>query len=139
MRGKQIHPDQLTHAAHTPGPWHAGWSHPNAKTGRGITGPRAAQMLAWENKLPIVVVEGSGYSAPVAAVHEDAPDADANAHLIAAAPDMKDALTKARRVIGTDLSLLCLPGETDRECLNRSVHEAIAAIDAAIAKAEGRS
>jgi hypothetical protein len=82
-------------SGHTPGPWIAGW-------GGGITGPNAAEMVEWEGKYPIHrVVTRNGYQCrePICAV----PDADehhqANARLIAAAPDLLEA---ARRVIGLD-------------------------------------
>lgn len=44
-----------------------------------------------------------------------------------------EACRKARRVIGSDRTLLCLPGESDRQCLNRSTREAIEALDKVIA------
>lgn len=42
------------------------------------------------------------------------------------------ACQKARAVIGNDVTLKCLPTESDRECLNRCTRDAIAALDAVI-------
>lgn len=47
----------------------------------------------------------------------------------------EEACRKARMVIGSDLRLMCLQGETDRECLNRCTREAIEALDAVIGSA----
>lgn len=60
----------------------------------------------------------------------------ADAHLIAAAPDLLEAL---KAVLDFwDGKLMCAPAETDRECLTRTQDEARGAARAAIAKAEGQ-
>lgn len=103
----------------TPGPWKYGWT-------EGITGPNAAAVLKWENAYPIRCKLNSipglmGYKDVVAMIHEDHPNKEANARLIAAAPDLLEALQSAKIL----LEALC--GNTD-DIANCVIEQAGAAI-----------
>ena len=106
--------------AFTPGPWDDASRYDNIST--------------------IRIFAGNHYIATVGGPDDDFSETDANAHLIAAAPDLYAACKRALAFkfgLG-DLTLACAPGETDRECVNRHHREATALLEAAIAKAEGR-
>lgn len=102
----------MTHR--TPGPWKV--FHPKGKAARGI-GPAPDYIVA--RTTPCRDAQGQHH-------------AKANARLIAAAPDLLEALIKAREfVYGTWSSLKGAVGE------NNLVKPVLDEIDAAIAKAEG--
>lgn len=96
--------------SHTPGPW----SNP----------ARAEQKTI---PLKAVFCERLGYAIGFVNGHSE-EEAQANAHLIAAAPDLLRELRRAREVIAVNFPQW-----------GRDVKPLLAPIDAAIAKAEGKS
>lgn len=102
---------------HTPGPWTFD------KDAEEITCEKRRGMAA------IATVE-TGWAEPFESEQQ------ANAHLIAAAPDLLAALREARRVIATALKSTAPDWFPDDESVTG--HLTIQSIDAAIAKAEGQ-
>lgn len=99
----------MTEAKHTPGPWIADGS-------------------KWRGQ--ITVRRAGDIPSPIADMWLNGDDPAANARLIAAAPDMMEALHKVERAL-VDGALVPLPGYSDEiVCL--------AVVRTAIAKAEGR-
>lgn len=126
----------MSKSKHTPGPWVAGW-------GRGLTGPTTPSVggaccggKGWET-FPVsrgtetiaicpVQTQGFGYRDKIVG------SAQANASLIAAAPEMLEALPDLSHVISW-LENGCDPAKAAVELRHYQSR-----IDAAIAKAEGR-
>ena len=100
--------------SHTPGPWHV------ARQG--------------DPDLPFAVMAGTYY---VATPHLYVPGSspEANARLIAAAPDLLEALKAVVYQFGPWHDEIC-PGDDTCDCGAKPVHDAV---NAAIRKAEGRA
>lgn len=115
-------PDQLTHAAptFTPGPWKAGRADMativDGFDSKWIYGPGE--------------VEDCRYIAVASGRECEWPEVMANAHLIASAPDLYAALTA--------LALLAY-APTDARVWNRTLGDIRQQVEAALAKAEGRT
>ena len=87
----EIERDNEMASKFTKGPWVAGW-------GDGLTGPRMANMTGWDALFPVHVMDGE-YGTPVVALSMKDTSHIANANLIAAAPDMYEAMSEfVRRV-----------------------------------------
>lgn len=115
-------------SAHTPGPWHVGDitfadvpSHDGGRKGR-----LAASIHNSENRFTMI---------RVGARSDDQDEVSANAHLVAAAPEMKTALAR-------QLSwLLAVQPEVDNVLgppISDGLSSSIATIRAILARAEGR-
>jgi hypothetical protein len=109
-------------SAHTPGPWVAAFTGPHVETRHGF----------WK----IAPVDASGRPDWDREVAATADDNEANARLIAAAPDLLEALRslfalEAVRGLWDD-------GPEGEGWPSRALSQAIAAGDAALAKADGR-
>ena len=107
---------------HTPGPWYAKeWS---AKDDDG-----APLCGGWN------IIDRMEVRIPLSDMEGDIDEAEANALLIAAAPDLLEALRNARSFIknGVDLGYIRMP---DADCPD-SAHNTLPAIEAALAKAQG--
>ena len=102
--------------AHTPGPWHV------------IPTLTGALSINVTPKVPVATVGGAGW-------HLGEGVANANAALIAAAPDLLAALRRATPWLGK----LIADGGHNNAVLPRDAEAALAMAEAAIAKAEGRS
>ena len=109
----------MAESKHTPGPWTLGTG---SQTGTGYAVCAGPQVLA--------TVNGFGYPLNIGR----APGSDANAALIAAAPDMYDAL-EAFRVGLSDGSIAFT---AKRQSDSDPYHPANVAMCAALARAEGR-
>ena len=109
----------MTQGKHTPGPWRVG-----------KPGPNLCPTVGAEKGLMVAMVS-----------YGDKHPTEANAHLIAAAPDMLEALRIAREAIVSlewvHFNEIAGPGDTFDAWL--SDNEALPVIDAAIAKATGES
>jgi len=110
---------------HTPGPWVANAGHDSYLRETSSDDPIHAYHVSESSEV--------GYT--VAIVLGDVPELDcaANARLIAAAPELLEALKKARYDLW-----LALGGDDDSDNAARAI-KSISYIDAAIAKAEGKS
>lgn len=104
-----------TKTAHVPGPWTAEYD---------ASEPGDAVITAKRGAITIANVHDHGASS----LDHDSAECRANARLIAAAPEMLEALHRADAA----LSLLVASGNADRHD-----HSALADIRAALAKAEG--
>ena len=106
---------------HTPGPWI------NCQAvGQRLSSRR---IISDSNKISTVVADVPDYG------ETSASERHANARLIAAAPDLLEALRNARSFIknGVDLGYIRMP---DADCPD-SAHNTLPAIEAALAKARG--
>lgn len=119
--------------AHTPGPWdyvpsneHHG---PYVTTEYGIT---VCDCYCMSNPSSLSVRNG-GNSKPIHHMHEMA---DANARLIAAAPELLEALIQACGQLNVERVAASSRGEISR---STRIGECLKQVEAAIAKAEGRS
>lgn len=102
-------------AQHTPGPWF-------------VWGPFIGPRLAPDSGIHVKVARIAG--------HETDADAVANARLIAAAPELLEALAEARIAVAADLE----DAQSDEgrfQSFEQVFAERLARVDAAIAKATG--
>jgi hypothetical protein len=111
-------PSNLTTGDHTPGPWRAFWHTENERLALG----------SWR------LARNDDHPVPLYRVRRNNPTAEANARLIAAAPDMLAALKEVYRC-------KCIP--SGPHCGNivtsQMMHDASEQVRTAIAKAEGRA
>ena len=116
-------------AQHTPGPWvfeNRNGDHPlNNQNGWGCDG-------LWAVNGGLILGAGPGWDGEYVA-----PD-DANANLIAAAPDLLEALKKSRRELHACQAVIHLAGGFDPAYV-RDAQAALKVMDAAIAKATGEN
>lgn len=114
-------------SAHAPGPWRAGY-------GDGVTGPRAAPSAYWDETTisHVPVRRGKEVVCWVASSRETDDDLLPDARLIAAAPEMLEALREAEACAMRNGWMM------DAQDDDRFA-KALCGIRAAIAKAEGRS
>jgi len=104
--------------SHTPGPWRAYISEHNT--------------IEIEDKNQDIIISWAGFDS----CHKIIPERKANAHLIAAAPEMLEALTECRDVLSKLAQTGKIKGMDELE--KYALHGADVA-DAVISKAEGRS
>lgn len=82
----------------------------------------------------IEIVNAKGFIACASTMHQGAVNAEANARLIAAAPDLLEAARKADPV----LERTWLHAKQHMGTMENQAHEALQAVRAAIAKAKGQ-
>ena len=116
-------------AEHTPGPWMAA-AKPSSVVGWPIVASPHGRLIcnmAW--------VSPSAERSADPDVREYLTEVEANAHLIAAAPDLAEALERAEQFIinGTELGYIRMPDEGSRD----PALDTLPAIQAALAKARG--